>query len=340
MKTLELSGSRYEIGYGYGVQAREYVWKFIDIFFSKLESLRINKEAAFEISGRLEEYVKEYSPVLLEEVRGLADGADKDYEEILSLNCIFEIPRIAGTKEAHYCTVWGSVADGGVIAVQNLDLAAEYADLLHLVRIVLDDGLRIRLQALAGMLGMMGMNQDGLVFSGTTVSSKKVKYGVPKPFLGRTILNTCSTAEQAVDCLLKAPRTTGGNAMFLDAVGGFYVVECSAEQCAVIHPEKQHLFSTNHYTDGKLTPLSPTDDIESSKARLERIQELFSHTDRYDFETLKSFARDHDGDPGNLTICRHGDISTVSSVIFEPSKRRMWLATGLPCRNGYQEYSV
>ena len=125
MKTLELFGSHYEIGYGYGVQARENVWKFIDIFFSKLESSRINKETAFEISGRLEEYVREYSSVLLEEVWGLADGADRDYKAVLSLNCIFEIPRIAGTKEAHYCTVWGAV-DGGVIAVQNLDLAAEY----------------------------------------------------------------------------------------------------------------------------------------------------------------------------------------------------------------------
>jgi hypothetical protein len=190
------------------------------------------------------------------------------------------------------------------------------------------------------MLGMMGMNEHGLVFSGTTVSSKKVKYGVPKPFLGRTILNTCTTAKEAVDCLLKAPRTTGGNAMLLDAQGGFYIVECAADRCAVLHPEKQHLFSANHYTDGKLTPLSPTDDIESSRARLERIQELFSQAERYDCETLKSFARDHNGEPGNLTICRHGDISTVSSVIFDPSNRRMWLATGLPCQSEYQEYFV
>lgn len=340
MKTLELTGSHYEIGYTYGIQAKPCIWRFIDIFFSKLSSLKVDKPTAFEIASRLEEHVKQYAPSLLEEVRGLADGAEREYEEVLSLNCIFEIPRIAGKKEAHYCTVWGSVERERVIAVQNLDLAAEYAELLHLLHIVPDEGKRIRLQALAGMLGMMGMNQDGLVFSGTTVSSKKVKYGVPKPFLSRSILGNRTTAQEAVDCLLTAPRTTGGNAMLLDAQGGFYIVECAADRCAVLHPEKPYLFSTNHYTDGKLTPLSPTDDIESSRARLERIQELLSETERYDLETLKSFARDHNGNPGNLSICRHGDISTVSSVIFDPSNRRMLIATGPPCQNEYKEYFV
>jgi isopenicillin-N N-acyltransferase-like protein len=340
MKTLEVSGSHHEIGVSYGSQAKECVEKFLNIFFSKLESLKVNREKAFEIAERLEEHVKQYAPALLDEIQGIAEGADKDYNEILSLNCIFEIPRIAGKKEAHYCTVWGSVVNGEVIAIQNLDLASEYAELLHLLHITPERGKRIRVQVLAGMLGMMGMNEDGLVFSGTTVSSKKVKYGVPKPFLGRSILNTCTTAKQAVDCLLKAPRTTGGNAMLLDAEGGFYIVECSAEKCAVLHPEQHYLFSTNHYTDCNLEPLSPTDDIESSKARLKRIQELFANTEKHDLETLKKFARDHDGEPGNLTICRHGNISTVSSIIFEPAKRRMWIASGLPCENEYTEYTV
>jgi len=62
--------------------------------------------------------------------------------------------------------------------------------------------------------------------------------------------------------------------------------------------------------------LSHTGDIKSSKARLEHIQELFSRAEGYAFETLKSFARDHDDKPGNLTICRHSDISTVSPGDF------------------------
>jgi hypothetical protein len=189
------------------------------------------------------------------------------------------------------------------------------------------------------MVGMMGMNRDGLSFSGTTVSSKEVRYGVPKPFLGRSILHNCSNVIEAANVLGDAPRTTGGNAMMTDASGGLQIFECSAVKCALIGPQNGFVASTNHYTDDDLFGLSPPD-TTSSEARLARIRWLLEHSQKRDLDTMFSIASDHEHEPDDLTICRHGSISTVCSLVFVPLEKCIWAAGGLPCSNNFKQYYV
>ena len=337
MKLISLSGSHYEIGYGHGKALAGEIRRFYDLFLAKLAERNISIETALAIARKFGGCIEKYTPGLLDEVRGIADGATMEYESVLSLNCMFEIPRIAGRSELHYCTVWGVTDGRECLAAQNLDLASEYGEFLTLFRISPDNERTVLLQAMPGMVGMLGMNGDGLVFSGTTVSSREARYGLPKPFIGRTILHTCDNVTDATEFLQKVPRTTGGNPLLADARGGLRVLECSAVKCAVFLPDKGYIASTNHYTDDDLFGLSPPD-TESSKARLERINWLLEHMKERGLDEMLSLARDHEHSPDNLTICRHGSISTVSSLVFVPAQRCIWVTDGLPCRTRFQQY--
>lgn len=339
MKKISLSGSHYEIGYSHGKALAGEIKRFYSLFLTKLAKRDVSIETALEITRKLGKCIEKYTPDLIEEVRGIADGSKMGYESVLSLNCMFEIPRIAGRKEIHYCTVWGVTDGRKCLAVQNLDLASEYGEFLTHFSISPVNKEPVLLLAMPGMVGMMGMNGNGLVFSGTTVSSREVSYGLPKPFIGRTILHNCDTVIDATEFLQNVPKTTGGNPLLADARGGLRVLECSAIKCAVLTPEKGYVASTNHYTDDDLFGLSPPD-TESSKARLGRINWLLEHTKDRDLDEMLSFARDHEHSPDNLTICRHGSISTVSSLVFIPSERCIWIASGLPCSTYYQQYYV
>jgi isopenicillin-N N-acyltransferase-like protein len=339
MKLISLSGSHYEIGYRHGKVLAGEIRRFYSLFLVKLAERDISIETAIKITRKFGKFIEKHTPDLLEEVRGIAEGAKMQYESVLSLNCMFEIPRIASRKDIHYCTVWG-VTDGiKCLAAQNLDLASEYGEFLTLFRIAPVNKRSVLLQAMPGMIGMLGMNGDGLVFSGTTVSSKEVSYGIPKPFIGRIILQNYDNVINATDFLQSAARTTGGNPLLADARGGILVLECSTVKCAVIHPEKGYVASTNHYTDDDLFGLSPPD-TESSEMRLKRINWLLEHAKKHSLDEMLSFARDHEHSPDNLTICRHGSISTVSSLVFIPSERCIWIASGLPCRTRYRQYYV
>lgn len=339
MKLISLSGSHYEIGYSYGKTLESEIRRFYELFLVKLVERDISTETALTIARKFCVYIEKYTPDLLEEVRGIADGAKMEFESVLSLNCMFEIPRIVGRKDIHYCTVWG-VTDGKTcLAAQNLDLASEYCKFLTLFRISPDRERTVLLQAMPGMVGMLGMNEDGLVFSGATVSSRETHYGLPKSFISRNILQTCNSVIDATEFLQNIPKTTGGNPLLADVRGCLQVLECSADKCIVLHTGKEYVASTNHYTDDDLFGLSPPD-TESSKVRLERINWLLEHMKKRDLDEMFSFARDHEHSPDNLTICRHGSISTVSSLVFVPAERCIWITNGLPCNTHFQQYYV
>lgn len=339
MKLISLSGSHYDIGYSYGKAMASEIRRFYDLFLVKLEERDVSIETALTITRKFSGFIEKYTPDLLEEVRGIADGAKMEYESVLSLNCMFEIPRIAGKSEIHYCTVWGVTDGRKCLAAQNLDLASEYGPFLTLFRISPDSERTVLLQAMPGMVGMLGMNEDGVVFSGTTVSSREVRFGLPKPFICRTILQTCNNVIDATEFLQNVPKTTGGNPLLADARGSLQMLECSSAKCIVHHTDKGYIASTNHYTDDDLFGQSPPD-TESSEARLERINWLLEHMKKRDLDEMFSFARDHEHSPNNLTICRHGSISTVSSLVFIPAERCIWITNGLPCNTYFQQYYV
>jgi len=178
-----------------------------------------------------------------------------------------------------------------------------------------------------GLIGVLsGMNEHGLTLASMEVGREMgLPRAMPYILLYRTLLEKCKTVQEAIDLLEKTPRQTANNLMLMDAAGQRAVVEITPEKIVVRRaPEDRPLISTNHHRGADL--------------------DKHGLCERYDYlhdEGLKEF-----GNIGPESIekmlgkVQQGD-DTLQSMVFEPSTRVMYLATGPQAtKNPYQRIEL
>lgn len=88
---LTLTGTARERGYQYGSQVPELIKKNIAFYRTMFEGFGVPWETAGKISKKFEPFIRDYYPEALEEISGVAEGANLSYEDILTINCRSEI---------------------------------------------------------------------------------------------------------------------------------------------------------------------------------------------------------------------------------------------------------
>ena len=166
-----------------------------------------------------------------------------------------------------------------------------------------------------GMIGAVsGMNEFGLTLANMEVPRGMglVPKAMPYALLYRCVLEHCKTVDQAIKFLADTPRQTANNLMLMDAAGNRAVVEISPDKITVRQGQAGvALISTNHQRG---------QDTETT-----------GKCDRYDF--LNATAHQTFGKIGQtqlISMLEHVQQPglTMQSMIFEPSNRVVYLATG------------
>ena len=181
---IEASGEPYEIGRQYGVQAR-------DIIGRRLAMMEAQSSQTLPMLRRRARYllslIRDLSPALVEEMRGLADGAGIGFADALLCQ--------AGPE-----TIEEAQAGGVAIAVQPpaanrpaaalwLDAPPPTASLLVLLHIQPTAARPAMLMlATAGQLGSWGMNDAGLAVLGLDLPCRPPRPALPLPPLRRAML--------------------------------------------------------------------------------------------------------------------------------------------------------
>ncbi len=92
LERLILSGDPLSRGLQYGRKAKKLVEKEIEIYHSLfLESLGVTWDRAIGFSKSFVKRIKDYDEEILDEIRGIAKGAGRSLEEILTINLRTEI---------------------------------------------------------------------------------------------------------------------------------------------------------------------------------------------------------------------------------------------------------
>ena len=98
---LPLTGTARERGYQYGSQVPELIKKNIAFYRTMFEGFGVPWETAGKISKKFEPFIRDYYPEALEEISGVAEGANLSYEDILTINCetrrLHDLRNFAGT---------------------------------------------------------------------------------------------------------------------------------------------------------------------------------------------------------------------------------------------------
>ncbi len=360
LKMISLSGTHYDIGFQHGQilsgtirnSVIPYVRKeMIDKGITDAEGERISKKYEV-IYGNL-------FPEVLEETRGIAEGAEIEYQTALLLLLFWEIRDIAA-QGARECTSFVAAGDatikGNPIAAQNSDwpIQMRNKNIGQVFHVEVKNRYKFIGRGLAGNLGrtsVIGFNERGLSFVGSGIRQVQGgEFGFQPLNITRVGLERCSTVGEFIDLVWSIPKWShaGENVDVVDAEGKMARISFSTKRIMIVQTKDHFLGSANHYHTSEMQHFGPPnrEAYPSSYARYDRMIELLKENyGRIDRDVTMRIMRDHrygDVPPeGEKSICRHGENNeTMTSLISVPKDREFWIYPGTPCGGNYTRFRL
>ena len=356
IKKIDLSGSYREWGLHHGKELKLLIYEAIDrtkYFLGKTlkkDPNRIFTEFAQE--NDLIKAVKKFTPELLEEVAGIADGADLDFDDVFAYQCAEEIwlvlPFEKEVPPGPKCSSLGCCRTQAFPSFigQNLDWNSIYEGFNTLLHIH-DDKLNLEtyINTQAGLIANNGMNNAPLAICVNSLESDLNcnSKGLPVAFIIRALLEK-TTVGEAVSFLTSINHASAENYV----IGGIDKVvnyECSKNQKVEFIPEKNpgRVYHTNHpmvNTDLRVPPLH----FSYIRNTFERSEYL-----KYRMAPNKPFTVDNakmalSSPFGPINLINKGEnmagITFFSSIFQLTDEPEMLLTIGPPSQFPYQVYRL
>jgi isopenicillin-N N-acyltransferase-like protein len=320
---------------------------YMEIF---AQTAGLKRTAVFAHAERFIPTIGSYAPHLLEEMRGIAEGASRDLREIIAINARTEL--MYGVTQRSECTSIGigksASADGHIRLAQNWDWRPTLAGSLILWVLRRADGPDLLTLTEAGMVGKIGINAMGLAMCINLLISDTDHAGpaVPMHIILRRILEEAHSVEEAIALIGTTDRCTSCFHLLADRSGAPVGVEATPAGQHVLHAKKGVLTHTNHCVAPELFAHDTNArDYPETLARGERAQAL-TNARIIDEDYLPGILADHETSPGS--ICLHLEPGTpleennesIASIIFDLTAGTMDIAEGPPCENTYHRYSL
>ena len=296
---------------------------------------------------------KAFAPDLIQEIEGIAEGANRAFEDIFLLNARSEIlfnPEVL----AQECTTIGALpeatVDGDTIIAQNWDWYHEVLD----CQVILKIGPRDNKPALmtfteAGQLAKIGMNAAGIGLVVNNLTSDQPRPGVPWIFLTRRILESSFLA-QALGYVLNTRRAHSINLLVGYAAGEAVSLETSPVEEHVLWPEDGILVHTNHYLEpgNNFRDLKPLrDPYLSTYLRCRRAQKgMAAIRGRVTVNEIQDILQDHMDKP--FSVCMHRNpatepvrqSATCLSIVMNLTRKEIYYTKGNPCRGKVEKLEL
>ena len=335
---VTVSGSAYAMGVQHGEQAAPLIQRYL-LLIERMTKL--SRDVLCRNALRFAPLIEAFNPAYMEEVRGLAHGAQISFEEALLCQARAE----AAYRNDEGCTSFAltgsATADGLPLAGQNQDLEPEYGDVAIVLHVQPDDGRpRALMFTFAGQPGHMGLNSAGVALFANALYDYTWQLGLPKYPMKRTILEQPDVP--AALRLLQTHRLCSANNLVLaDRAGRVADVEVRPEGLAeYADAHANGRLHTNHYVTHEYAPLE-TNSLADSCPRLDRMQTLIREQwGQLTVGALQTIMADHANDPGG--ICRHGahGFHTISGYIAEPARGVLHVRRGHGCLGSWTTYTV
>lgn len=250
---IELSGDAETRGRQYGRAAKARVHRSLAHYAAQIGDAGKARGYARAFVPRIEAF----DPAYVQEMRGIAEGADVPFEDIVLVNCRTEVLQLAkraaaAAKDPDGCT--GAIvlpqasADGTLLHGQNWDWKADCAETSVVLRIRREDGPDILTFVEAGGLARSGLNAAGIALTANYLQSDRDyrQEGVPLSLLRRKVLEQ-SHAALAFHAIQSTPKSASNNLMLSHASGWAVDLECAPDEAFLLHPENGMLVHSNHW---------------------------------------------------------------------------------------------
>ena len=279
-------------------------------------------------------------PQYIEELQGIADGAEVPFEDIFISMCeeLWEVPIIQGCTDM--AARGRATLDGTTLIAHTNDLSDSSESHLVILKIQAGDEPEIIAVSPGGVAISAGYNAARISLTGNQLDSNDVRAGVPRLLVVRAILGSKTLSEAMTHCLLPQ-RASSYNNVLADASGEVYSMEGSATDCEAIYIKDDVMAHANHYISPAMRRFELNRSVNANSIiRYNRAEYLLRENfGKLTPELFRKLLADHAGYP--TSICKHGPGSvTVFSIIIQVETLKAWIGRGFACETEYVEYQL
>ena len=342
---LEVRGNYRQMGRQQGEAAREQIRAYAAINLERIsKSVPVSHGEAVAIGRACLPYVERYSPHLLEELRGMEEGAGVSLDDLMLMQTRNQMHTAGDAGCTSFAMAAGANRSGHALVGQNWDNDPALDPFTIVLTRRPTDAPATMTLTQAGLIAYMGLNDRGIGICMNTLPAPGRRAGVPHYFVLRCIFETNSIAAAAA-AVRRAERVIPNN-LILATPEGPANFEITIDDLHILRDDRR-LVHTNHCLHQDLRPINDLyPELIQSRPRKARIERAFAEEDRaVSLESIKRAFRDHEDYP--RSICRHandhptnGYWVSVFSVIIEADSGRMHVSRGNPCTAPYETYQL
>jgi isopenicillin-N N-acyltransferase-like protein len=349
---VRVSGTHREMGHQIGESCRKQVQHSIQsgrtLLAEAYSELGLTWNGAQIQSQKYILFAKECYPQYVEEMTGIAEGANVAFEDVAVINCMEAL-----TEDALRLSRCTSLAvnndisfNGHVLLAHNEDWVPEDEGGVFVVHATPKNECPFLAMTYGCLLPNVGFNAYGIAQLCDTVYPKDSRIGIPRILISRAVLASVRP-EQAIREVLLSKRAAGYNHLLAHESGELYSVEVSARHFAILSGEDGYIVHTNHYLTPEMQKVErEPDNLIASRVRYMRARRLLKHNDQHSIKSLQAILCDHVNFPHS--ICNHSvnvhdpldREKTINSIVIDLTAREMHIAWGNPCENPYYIYHL
>jgi hypothetical protein len=313
LTVVYLTGTPYEIGLAHGKLCKNEILTANKVFFDTYEKVaRDPQNKWLKVSKKLEKQIpKEY----IEEMRGIADGAEINYDKILFLNTLTTISMYNKCYAFSY-----KETNSKIVTVRQIDDDPESSLYKNMILFIIKPEKGYGFAAILNpgwVDGESGINEKGITVSQNNIQIRQTEWDImPITQLSRQMLQYSKTIKDA-EQLLERQEVFPARLLFVSSKQSASIFEIANKEKARIDMENGVLSLANHAC------LIPSKNVKSSS------------TKRLDFGTqfLDENLKEMDKNKA-LELVRSSRISwrwnssvhNRQSFIFSPSDLDFWIA--------------
>ena len=333
MLEVSLRGSHYDVGFQHGEALRQVIQCAIRQrcrFFQK--DRRPDRQVIEQRVKRLEAVC----PELVEELRGIAEGARCAFEDVCIYNSLAPRPSCSNLvfPDSDRGPVLGHVNDHKPGGVFDTLFRAEYDAGRHLVYV-----------GIAGLLGVdAGVNSDGLAFSHSAArpaGPRNDRAILNWNLITQALLQRCRDCQEAEAFLAEHEVAAGAeNIIAVDRRGRAFVAEIQPTAVEFRRAENGPIYCTNRTLAPRIREMIDQDAYEKDAKEIDRLvnrenyfeKVLSDHRGRFSLELMKEVLRCRDE---GVEICN--PYSNWAAILV-PARFEMLVADRFPCHHEFERF--
>lgn len=332
MPVLEINctGTPYEIGVQHGRAAAVHIARSI-VFYGGLfqASAKLGWPAVCEKAIEFASSVQRKFPAFAEEMRGIADGAEVTYADILALNVRTEIT-FGLFNDGCTALSWKTARTS--FLAQNWDWMEQQKENLVVVNIEQEGKPRVSMITEAGIIGKIGLNSSGV---GVCLNAIRVKGMDPTHLpvhLGLRVVLESSSKEEAISQLERHGIASSAHMLIADPNGAIGL-ECTAVGFVKLPMDSQRkIVHTNHLIANH-PGVEDTKFWKDSFNRIDRIQELTKTLSDNPMENdIYHLFVDEDNYPASICRAQAGEsrAATLFNILMNLTDKTAIIRMGRP----------